>query len=314
MKRSVRSRGQSTVETALVALIFTTVLIFGIHFAEIGFVSLKVTEAANAGIFRQPFQHPLHNAPANTWGSQAFVASEGVIVNGRYSDFDGRTSRSGGAINTEVFTRATGMSVQCSNAQLNAFPPVGNSLTTSGSNAARCTAQAQVFAFNIPQRFFERSGKGFFAAPHLAGVETSGIPVCAFGTSSSGCQGQVSILLDDWGLTGPGESQDNPLATEGNPGFFKPAERMFTYFLRETRTPGKELATYVGAPADGSENKFFLSALSHPMQYTQNTPSHVNDVTKWETTPYTLDGKPTGYSKAYAVRQPCFLGLKCGAF
>ena len=45
------ARGQATVELALGLLIFVTVLIFGIHFAEMGFLSLKVTEASASAIW-----------------------------------------------------------------------------------------------------------------------------------------------------------------------------------------------------------------------------------------------------------------------
>ena len=37
--------GQATVELALGLLVFVTVLLFGIHFAEVGWLSLKVQEA-----------------------------------------------------------------------------------------------------------------------------------------------------------------------------------------------------------------------------------------------------------------------------
>ena len=42
------ARGQGTVEIALGSLLVVTVLMFGIHFGEVLFMSIKVQEAANS--------------------------------------------------------------------------------------------------------------------------------------------------------------------------------------------------------------------------------------------------------------------------
>ena len=47
-KGEPRDRGQAVLEMSLGALLFVTVLLFGIHYAEVTFTQMKVTEAASS--------------------------------------------------------------------------------------------------------------------------------------------------------------------------------------------------------------------------------------------------------------------------
>ena len=94
-----RQRGQSAVELALASLIFVTVLIFGIHFSEVGYLSLKVQEAANAALWDVTAMK-MHNIFSPEWTDyQNSVSTDQTNTTTRYQKYDGRASQSGGSGN-----------------------------------------------------------------------------------------------------------------------------------------------------------------------------------------------------------------------
>jgi hypothetical protein len=74
-------RGQGTVELAIGLLVFVTVLIFGIHFAELSFLSLKTTEAASYAIWDSTGRR-VHRFDPNRLGSSTQIYSVNSQVTG----------------------------------------------------------------------------------------------------------------------------------------------------------------------------------------------------------------------------------------
>ena len=91
-RRAARGRGQSTVEMALGLMVFVTVLVFGMHFAEVGFLSIKVQEAS-AGALWDTTARRMHTLPKDFAPLQTAMDQAGAQAQQRYQDFDGRTSR-----------------------------------------------------------------------------------------------------------------------------------------------------------------------------------------------------------------------------
>ena len=103
-------RGQGTTELALGLLLFVTVLIFGIHFAEIGYLSLKVQESATSALW-DTTSAKMHELPKNFDALTQLIDSNkpGQLATERYKDFDGRASKQGRTKVVQLFTSAEGL-------------------------------------------------------------------------------------------------------------------------------------------------------------------------------------------------------------
>ena len=120
--RTVRlaPRGQSTVELALSLLIFVTVAMLGIHFAEVGYLPIKVHEAAVSPLWDSTALrvHRWRDTEKSIGDFTPFPLIAPAVesnANGRFHDFDGRTSTPGEGDTsvTQVFTRIDDMLVRC---------------------------------------------------------------------------------------------------------------------------------------------------------------------------------------------------------
>src|SRR2546423_7663414 len=107
-----RARGQAAVETVLGALVFITILIVGIHFAEVGFMALRVQEAAVSPLWDSTaFRvHKMDNGAdpamvADYAALPGLPTAVGSDAAARYADWDGRTSTPGPATVSAVYTR-----------------------------------------------------------------------------------------------------------------------------------------------------------------------------------------------------------------
>ncbi|NPC81553.1 hypothetical protein HPC49_25425, partial [Pyxidicoccus fallax] len=111
--RSRAARGQSLVETALGLMVFVTILVFGIYFAEVGALSLKVQEAANFALW-DATGRVLHDPAEGQWGRRGAVADTEQEATTRYRDFDGR-ERMGdtGMPIQQAIARAQPIQVRC---------------------------------------------------------------------------------------------------------------------------------------------------------------------------------------------------------
>jgi hypothetical protein len=206
------TRGQAVVETTLAVFVIVTVVLFGIHFAEVGYAAIKVHEASAFAAW-DATGRPMHALPGATLPGSATAAA--ARASARYADFDSRAG--GGSSFTQAVTGATGMQVSC--APTGAVhgpqhPPnpdvLAGVLPDTGGTA--CTASGQVMALRIPHSFGEGSG-GLSKAEHLT---RNGYMACGMGRPHLGaCSGQLGILLGDWALSRPGEEA----TTLGNPAY-----------------------------------------------------------------------------------------------
>lgn len=213
--RSVR--GQATVELALGSIVFITILLWGIHFAEAGWLRLKVQESATSALWEASGRRVQHLAPS--FDTNTFVATlgPGGVADralDRYRDFRGSVPVASAATYTAAVTRAQGLSVTC-----RANNTIGWAATATFTSVYQnrggldCSAEAMVRPIGIPSSFLQQNEGGFFAA---ANAPTTGIKFCAFGNRSGGtCDGVMPLLTNDWGLAGPLEGGDQPQPSIG---------------------------------------------------------------------------------------------------
>ncbi|HEX8536566.1 MAG TPA: hypothetical protein VF664_03825, partial [Cystobacter sp.] len=112
-KRTAARRGQALVETARGALVFVTIRVFGIYFAEVGALTLKVQEAANFALW-EATGHVQHDPQSGEFQRRGAVEQAAEEANRRYRDFDGRSSQGGGAMTVQLaIARARPPQVLC---------------------------------------------------------------------------------------------------------------------------------------------------------------------------------------------------------
>lgn len=219
-------RGQGTVELALGAVGLVSTLLLSIYLAEVGFLSLKVQEAGNFAAldgtgkrvhdFATPMVGNTHQPLAGVTPALAAAASA------RYRDFDGTTAAGGPSVVAQVFTRADNLSVACeqTGAAGPRFPfprrggPTGAQLRSWYQNrgGVACGAQARLSAFRLPRSYLD--GAGGLQEEQLQNFAP--MTVCSAGRAVSGtCRGRYALLLGDWSLDGPLNSDlsaDHPFA------------------------------------------------------------------------------------------------------
>jgi hypothetical protein len=215
-------RGQAVVETALAMLVIVTVVLFGLHFAEVGYASIKTHEASAFAMW-DATGRPIHALPGTTFGG--YAGASAARAQARYADFDSRAGATGASF-TQAVTRATGMQVSCSATGAVSGPPppgvTGGVLPNTGG--AACSASADLFAVRIPHQFAEGSSGFFNRGSPAQHVKRDAYVSCGMGRPKLGaCKGQLGILLGDWALSLPGEEATAP----GNPPFEASAERIW---------------------------------------------------------------------------------------
>jgi hypothetical protein len=218
-------------ELALGTLLLVSVVLLGLHMSEVAFLSLKTTEAAALGLWestgrRVHYYGRRHQAEGGeriyeSWGGE-LLPSAGPRVQDRYFDFDGRASRSGGAMPTQVATQAAPMSVTCRDDDTLAFRMVlfGDEADRTNDRhlqnvrgvlrdlyrpnvgGMRCSASAALMMARAPRRFLDGPGEGGFFKEAL--WEMDSLQVCGSGRAVGGtCRGSFGILLGDWSLDAP---------------------------------------------------------------------------------------------------------------
>ena len=307
------SRGQGTVEAALGTFVFVTILIFGIHFAELGHIALKVQEAANAAIWDSTSQQ-MHDVTAHSWNEyQAAITFANTQANARYVDFD--ALRTSGATTTLVFTRAENMQVGCRPLQggdrLQPSAPHAFAAGTypSGQQGIVCQAQADITGFRIPRFFLDGNMSN---ARHFRPIR---IPACAVGRPVAGnCPGRLGMLLDDWGYSGQLEARECALAWEGgttceNQGYYDQAASVYAATPAPMAGSASRLASLVAGASPIDEDFFYLSFRGRESTYGpyQETVQSSHGDLLWETTPFQHP-----YNSRYdAPRTDCWLGNTC---
>ncbi|MBK7865410.1 MAG: pilus assembly protein [Archangiaceae bacterium] len=262
-------RGQATVELALVALVFVSVLLFGIHFAELGAMKLRVQQA---GVFAawQATGDRAHQLDRGTAAQSPIFHHANQLRDGsgrtpeeatlrRYHDFEPLTERAGNDVRWAK-TRGSRLSVRCDPERV-AIPPTTQAIQrlATGYTFARynnrdvdavgCNATARVAMFGMPKSLLEDSG-GFFKLPFAI---RPFVTVCAVGRADRGvCRGQIPFAIDDWGLAGTqgdesGECDFNCSITgsSGNLAYKQTIERLYRRYQTTNSVKGWTIQTFV---------------------------------------------------------------------
>jgi hypothetical protein len=316
-----RARGQAMVELALGSIVMVSVLIFSIYFAEISYLSLKVTEASHSALL-DATGHKLHDWPSDASPASSAATVAGVKAQERYADFDGRQRSTGGTTLTQAFTQASNMTVECTGG---GGPGWGPSFFTSqaydDNGGISCTSGADLLAVRIPTEFLEDANNGFFKKQHY---EATPIHVCGIGRASGGgCPGQLSSMLDDWGLSGPEETgdclmiQDVPIPCPTNTKYWTMAASVHLTTGLGLGASGTAMALgTVGAMPPPflpvlAENMFWMSSVGEPLFVQPLLFSEGWSL--WPTSPGAVPGGFAGipYAVSYVQRDECFLGKDC---
>ncbi|OJT18816.1 hypothetical protein BO221_39525 [Archangium sp. Cb G35] len=305
-------RGQGTTELALGLLLFVTVLIFGIHFAEVGYLSLKVQEAAASALW-DTTSAKMHELPRNFDALTNLISSNkpGQLATERYKDFDGRASKQGRTRLVQLFTSAQDLQVTCGEAVDIHFQPSASTNNTVYRNVGgmRCNAQAELSPVKKFTRSFLDKGKGgFFSVPHYT---MGSIPVCGMGRANGGeCAGGFGILLDDWALSSRAESAECQLRNCGNSAYYDSAKVVYDKHNAVDGSSVSLARSIVGqAPID--PGRFWMSFRGRTSNFLESDmPGGDQDTRDWETTPG-LNSRSQEYDRAYRNRKTCFLGNKC---
>ncbi|MCC6332444.1 MAG: hypothetical protein IT380_00490 [Myxococcales bacterium] len=209
-RRGRQPSGQAVVELALGAVVLVTVLLVGIHLAEVAILSLKVQEAQTYAVWQTTQRRvqtreasgastlsPFNATLDNTSGEEARAQQ-------RYRDFNGLDSVNSGPGISLALTRGRGMDVDCERDGRLHFRPSDtpqNANIYLDEGALHCSAEARLDAIRIPKAFMNKADGSWFRAEQL---QRDSIRVCGMGLPRNGsCQGRVlAILTNDWGLAG----------------------------------------------------------------------------------------------------------------
>jgi hypothetical protein len=302
------------VEMALGLLLFVTVLIFGIHFAEVGYLSLKVQEAATSALW-DTTSAKMHELPGKFTHLDHAISQAGQHATERYEDFDGRTSRHGRPEIVQVFTSANGLRVTCEAEKQISFQASDSTKDVyEDTGGMRCTAEAELAPIRIPEHFVDNGQGAIFDVPHYV---MGAIPVCAIGRPHPGngnkkCRGAYGILLDDWGLAGPSESGECKVLDEGGCGnkpYYQSTELVYKDHVG-VNGAAQDLAEKIVGESPIDPGKFWMSFRGMDSEFLDQEHGGDADPGEWVTTPG-ADSPTEGYKNSYGARGECFLGAKC---
>jgi hypothetical protein len=306
-------RGQAVVETSLFLLVFVTIAIFAIHFAEIGWMTVKVQESANSALWDATSQQ-MHDTFTGDWDKYKNAIQFGQNqANAKY----------GGKTYLGVRTKRQAIDTRCENIpQISLFASKpANAAIPDKETGMACTAKVTLEGYQFPRMFLQQADKGFF------GIEQRkrSYSICAAGYQDPGsgeCHGRYVIELDDWGFSGPKERKECALAFDGasgcdNTGYFNLVNATYKAQVNQEgdafSTESTRLAQDVvgQSPLQDDENHFYLSFRGSDSTtgtpYTEDLKQSHFD-TKWETTPYDARSEYQQYS---GKRDGCWLGLDC---
>jgi hypothetical protein len=305
-----RARGQGSVELGLGALLVVTVLLFGIHFSEVLFISLKVQEAGIAAQW-DATSGKVHSIPGDFSMAKTEVTRAASETQDRYADFDGRSSMKGSTTFTQVATNASKLHVGCTlGPSLRPFPvnlPARLQGVYKDSGEVTCTSEADIRAIRIPTHFLE-GVDGFFKEKHL---HRDRYHACGFGAAfGKTCASSPPVMIDDWGLTGPDESGECTLL-EGcsNLAYQEAVRKVYLAGGAGKGQAAMALAAAVTGDIPIDPNHFWFSFRGEESQFTECTPFG-DGPNQWVTTPG-LGSPVVEYDTAYKLRGGCALGAAC---
>jgi hypothetical protein len=203
LARRALTRGGALVETAIGATLMVTVIVFGIHFAEVGYLSLKVQESAISALWNGTHRK-MHTTAFDYTAADGSMEDAGEDAQRRYADFNGLSYVNGPPGITQVFTTGQNLDVTC---DLGGNPNWGGTLLTQliyrDQGGARCGAQADLSLFRFPTSFLDNDSAGGLYKERHADASLANLRVCATGRAVAGqCNGSFAMLVDDWGLAG----------------------------------------------------------------------------------------------------------------
>ncbi|HLL52464.1 MAG TPA: hypothetical protein VK447_02900, partial [Myxococcaceae bacterium] len=238
-------------------------------------------------------------------------------VRTRYADYDGANEGVTKAV-TLVFTRAEPMEASCQAEPGVPFMGAGAGRIAAagypvGDSGMSCTASARITGLNIPLTFMDRRSRGWFKEDHWT---PRPIYMCGAGRATGpNCLGRVSLLLDDWGFSGPDERK-NCLLMDGadcaNTGYYRMLNAVFVAGGAGGDGSASRLASLLAGVSPTDENAFFMSFAGSDSPYgpfTDNQQSEHLNVIEWETTPFRYPNRE--YEHSFNAREKCFLGLRC---
>ncbi|NTX05496.1 MULTISPECIES: pilus assembly protein [Myxococcus] len=201
------ARGQALLEAAIGTTLFVTIIAFGIHFAEVGFLSLKVQEAAVSALW-DGTHGEMHTIPVSYDDAEDSMRDAAANAEARYSDFKGLSSAPGAGRITQVFTQGTGMQVRCGmDVGVGWTGAIPTRLVYRDNGGTACGAQATLSTWRFPSSFLDGPSDGALYQKQNLDNSLTNLRVCAVGRAVGGtCNGRFSMLVDDWGLAGPLES------------------------------------------------------------------------------------------------------------
>lgn len=298
-----RARGQATVELALGSVVFVAVLLVGIHFAEVAWMSLKVQEAQAFATWeathRRAQTRELSGATTRAPLSATLNDTSGVEADARrrYEDFNGLTRSQGSPVITQALTRGRGLTVEChaeNRLTFEATPTAAPIYLDVGG--VGCTAQASIEAIRIPEAFLQKDEGGFFRAKLF---ESRPLLACGMGLPVGGaCQGALAVMTNDWGLVGDETKECKIGCTQSK--YRGAVDRIFG---GSGWTDGRALAArYAGdPPTDASKFQFSYSGIESG--YEQRLPSEGQDLFHTGG-----PGVPGGMVPQTTLGRKCFLG------
>lgn len=312
MKRSMRTqRGQGTVELALATLVFVTILLAGIQFAEMGFLSLKVQEASNFALWTTTTRrvHFVGNLPDSDQALTQTVNQVPDTAENRYRDF--HADRGGNGSITQVLIRGSRMELDCNredrDVRFRLDDPPGiitprdllRPIYATEAGGVSCNARASLDSIRNPQRFAQRGDRGgFFTQTNnkLTGLMT----VCSLGTSRDGtCPGRYPILLGDWALLGNPEGAALPFDQRmANRVYYDAAETIYQRIGGGGGNAAVFANHFAGGTPPGGNFDFHMSYIPFPNH--QNRPSGHGFPSEFHT---------SGVERGTAPREGCWFGI-----
>lgn len=310
-------RGQAATEFALGLLVFVTVLLFGIHFAELGYLGTKVHEAEAAAVWDST---AYRSYQFGIWADSGPIAAVAAQTNTtqRYADWDGRASANGTAPTLAV-SRAEPMVVNCTRAGMT-YPLPALAPTFFEAGDVRCGAEGDVNAFRVPRSFAD-GADGFFKAAHKGTTMTNPMHLCGSGRPlGTGCPGKLSILLGDYALTADqNENGDCALQTSSpnacaNQNFYRTTRGTFDKSMQLTARwaegwtgfPERWTRNIVTGLPRGRITGFYMSFRGEQTGFVEPVEQRLGGG-RWQSSPMDAWMPLTPYRTAYTAKSACQL-------
>lgn len=282
--RTHPARGQAAVELALTLLVFVTVVAFGIHFAEVGYLSTRVQHAGAFALYDATGGRT-HEATGNASNPFTYYSgTPGLATSKAHKYFKDFEANTGGdhatAPITHVFTKIDGMRVRCTAESSIEYNPSGGvpSPFDGSVGGMKCTAEAEVELFNFPEKFFE--GEWNLKEKHYAAAKKK-YKVCLTPRSPDGNCGEIGILTNDFSLQGPRESRSHDTFSGGNDYYSAVVQKAWG-FSSCPASIGLSLWSAVFARPDACFFQFGYQGVEN--DYLQkNVTSHAGGSTTWLT-------------------------------